>query len=112
MAISREKQFSIFEKLAWIDEMEFGIQHSALFNYAGGVPCTIRGLGLYVKIQGDVFDCPGESIPLGNIRTESLAHLWEKAKPITSAFDGGCYPRDQFWKNHNLASTSSLKGGE
>lgn len=111
-AISRELQFSIFEKLAQIDEADFGIKHSYLFPYAGGVPCTIRGLGLYIKIQGDVFDCPGESIPLGNVRTESLAQLWEKARPITDAFDGGCYPRDQFWKNHNLVSINTLGGGE
>jgi len=101
-AISREEQFAVFERIAEIDAAEYGLQHSSVFPYAGGVPCTIRGLGLFVKIQGEVFDCPGESIALGSVTTEPLATLWQRARPITTAFDGGCYPREQFWKNHRV----------
>ena len=107
-AVSRVEQFELFKRLAEIDEIEFGLKHGASFPYAGGVPCTIRGLGLYVKIQGEVFDCPGESIPLGTVRTESLEKLWDKARPITAAFDGGCYPREQFWKTHNIVQLRSI----
>lgn len=97
-AISRERQFQVFEEMAVIDREEFGIEHRACFPYAGGVPCTIRGLGLYVKIKGETFDCPGESQPMGNVRSESFAKIWEKARANTQNFDGGCLPRQLFWE--------------
>ena len=103
-AISRTEQFKVFEDLARIDREEFGIEHRACFPYAGGVPCTIRGLGLFVKIGGAVHDCPGESIPLGDVR-ETLAHVWEKAKSITGGFNGGCLPRQLFWQQHGQQAT-------
>jgi MoaA/NifB/PqqE/SkfB family radical SAM enzyme len=97
-AITREEQFAIFEQMAEIDRQEFGIEHRACFPYAGGVPCTIRGFGLYVKITGKVFDCPGESQEMGNFRDESLADIWKRAHSIQSGFDGGCLPRKLFWE--------------
>ena len=104
-ATSREKQFQVFEEMAVIDREEFGIEHRACFPYAGGVPCTIRGLGLYVKIKGEVFDCPGESQPMGNVQNESFAEIWEKARAITQNFDGGCLPRQLFWDKNGQKIT-------
>lgn len=105
-ALNREEQFAVFEELARIDAEEFGITHRSQFPYAGGVPCSIRGTGLFVKITGQVFDCPGELFSLGNIREESLASVWEKARPIARAFDGGCAPRDEFWRNASAHKSS------
>ena len=103
-ALTRTEQFAVFEDLARIDAAEFNIKHRAIFPYAGGVPCTIRGLGLFVKITGKVFDCPGEMMPLGDVRAEPLADIWERAKPITKSFDGGCAPREAFWSSHKPIS--------
>lgn len=97
-ALSAEEQLGTFAELARIDEREFGIRHAARFPYAGGVPCTIRGLGLFVKITGHAFDCPGELIELGNVQRESLSEIWKRARPITRAFDGGCAPREAAWE--------------
>lgn len=97
-AIGWKEQHAVFRSLAEIDEKEFGMRHATVFPYAGGVPCTIRGLGLFTKIEGAVFDCPGESISLGNLRDESLADVWNKAGLITKGWNGGCFPRMQFWK--------------
>lgn len=101
-AISWPEQHELFSRLAAIDREEYGIEHRSHFPYAGGVPCTIRGLGLFVKIQGDVFDCPGESMRLGSLRDSSLAELWNAARPITERFDGGCFPRQQAWVRLNV----------
>lgn len=103
-ALSRQEQFALFERLARLDEEEFGLIHRSHFPYGGGVPCTIRGLGLFVKIEGQVFDCPGEGQFLGHLERDLLADIWKKARPITSTFNGGCLPRDQFW------AESSAKG--
>lgn len=97
-AVSWEDQHAIFKLLAKIDAEEFGIRHASHFPYSGGVPCTIRGLGLYVKIEGEVFDCPGESQALGNVRDESLSVIWRRTREITREFNGECLPRQLFWK--------------
>jgi MoaA/NifB/PqqE/SkfB family radical SAM enzyme len=106
-AISWEEQHNIFKRLAEIDETEFGLKHATHFPYSGCVPCTIRGLGLFVTIRGGAFDCPGESIQLGNVKEETLATVWQKARSITENFDGGCFPRQQFWKR--LAAAGGAK---
>jgi MoaA/NifB/PqqE/SkfB family radical SAM enzyme len=106
-AISREEQFKVFEQIAQVDREEFGIEHRACFPYAGGVPCTIRGFGLYVKIAGVVHDCPGESQEMGNVRRESLATIWERARSITGAFNGGCLPRQLFWDRMGQVVTTA-----
>lgn len=105
-ALTREQQFSVFKELAQIDADEFGITHRSKFPYAGGVPCSIRGTGLFVKITGQVFDCPGELMNLGNVRTESLSSIWDKALPITRNFDGGCAPRDNFWQGPQIRKST------
>jgi hypothetical protein len=109
-AIGWPEQRAIFERLAAVDREVYGIEHRTAFPYAGGVPCTIRGLGLYVKIQGDVFDCPGEARRLGNVRECSLSELWDATRPITEAFDGGCLPRREFWERtaHSEPSPGGL----
>lgn len=99
-ALTRAEQFECFEELARADREQFGIEHRAVFPYAGGVPCSMRGTGIFVKITGQVFDCPGELIPLGDLKRERLSEAWERARPVTQSFDGGCAPREAFWADH------------
>lgn len=106
-AISWAEQQVIFDRLAAIDRDDFQIEHGAQYPYAGGVPCTIRGLGLYVKIQGEVFDCPGEARRLGNLKEHSLSEIWETVRPITAGFDGRCLPRQEFWERMKQKETPS-----
>jgi len=105
-AISQKEQFAVFDGLARIDKERYGISHRSIFPYAGGTPCSIRGLGLYVKIQGSVYDCPGEAEALGNVREESLQAIWKKTTHIRQHFDGGCLPRELFWKRYTSTQTT------
>jgi len=98
-ALTRGEQFELFEEIAKVDREAFGILHRSKFPYSGSVPCSMRGTGLYVKITGNVFDCPGELISLGNVHSEPLSEIWKRARPITQSFDGGCLPREAFWEN-------------
>ena len=103
--ISLKELRAVYDRLSEIDQREFGIKRDTSFPYAGCVPCTIRGLGLLVTIQGDVYDCPGMSRKLGNLRKDgSLRTTWERAADITKGFNGGCYPREAYWRD--------LQGGE
>ena len=97
-AITREEQHALFKRLADIDVQEFGLEHATCFAYGGGVPCSIRGLGMFVKITGEVFDCPGESRRLGDLSDLPLAAIWEQARDLSQGFDGLCFPREQFWR--------------
>jgi molybdenum cofactor biosynthesis enzyme MoaA len=101
--ISPTEHSDLLASLAAIDRKEYGIDHPHHYPYAGGVPCTIRGLGLFVKIQGAVFDCPGEARLIGRFPETPMAHLWELARPITEAFDGGCLPRDEHRAQRNIS---------
>ena len=96
-ALSRAEQFDLFAQLARVDREEFDLELASRFPYAGGTPCTIRGMGLFVKIGGRVLDCPGESESLGDLRENSLAEIWGRARHITRALDGGCAPREVAW---------------
>ncbi len=100
-SISQKQTQKVFEGIETIDRQEFGFTHRADFPYAGGVPCTIRGLGLFTKITGEVFDCPGQLIPLGNLKSEPLAAIWAKARAITKSFDGKCLPRQLAWERQS-----------
>jgi len=98
--INLPQQQEIFSRLAVIDRQRYGINRETMFPYSGGVPCSIRGLGLLITDQGEVFDCPGKSVLLGNVNTDSLSTLWDSASSITKSFDGQCLPRAQFWEEH------------
>ncbi|HRI04918.1 MAG TPA: radical SAM protein [Pyrinomonadaceae bacterium] len=105
-AISRQQTLDVFDQIERIDRQEFGFTHRTDFPYAGGVPCTIRGLGLFTKITGEVFDCPGQLMSLGNLKTQSLESIWERARAITKSFDGKCLPRQLAWERQ---ARSALK---
>lgn len=107
-ALSRNDQFSLFNELARIDRQKFGLVHASTFPYAGGTPCTIRGMGLFVKISGEVRECPGTNEPVGDLRRETLADIWERMRHVTENFDGGCAPREEFWQKQKDPSRRPL----
>ncbi len=96
-AVGRDQQFDLFRELAAVDERHYGLTHAWRFPYGGGVPCTIRGPGLFTKIRGEVLGCPGESVVLGNLKAEPRAAIWARMRRFTADFDGGCPPREAFW---------------
>lgn len=100
-AISRAEQFGLFARLAEIDRSEYGIEQRGIHPYNGSQPCLIRGTGLFLKINGDVLACPGETVPVGNIRREPLDQIWQTLAEVRRSFDGSCPPRERFWKALN-----------
>lgn len=96
-AVSRAEQFALFRRLAEIDIHEYGIIQRGIFPYAGAQPCLIRGTGVFIKINGDLLACPGETKPVGNLRSTELTELWTRLRNVRSSFDGGCPPRELFW---------------
>lgn len=97
-AVTWKEQHALYQKLREVDIQEFGFSASDKFPYGGCTPCTIRGFGLYAKIDGSVFDCPGQSRKIGNIKSNSLAELWEDLRLESANWTGGCLPRTIAWK--------------
>jgi MoaA/NifB/PqqE/SkfB family radical SAM enzyme len=97
-SLSRAEQFEVFANIARIDREEYGIFQRGIFPYAGSQPCLIRGTGLFVKINGDVLACPGETQPIGNVLASSLPEIWDRLAEVRAEFDGHCPPRERFWK--------------
>lgn len=94
---------ALFEACRRIDATEFGIHHSGRMPYIGyGQTCT-QYMGLYVTIQGDSFGCVGRSESYGNIRTRPLAAMWQERLPLLMDYDGGCPPRQRFYRSHFTA---------
>lgn len=96
-AISRSEQYAMFGRLSQIDRDDYGISQRGNFPYAGSQPCLIRGTGLFIKINGDVLACPGETRAVGNINVSPLPEIWDRLKDVRASFDGGCPPRERFW---------------
>lgn len=60
-------------------------------------PCNQIAVGLYVMIKGIVMRCPGDfAKPLGNIRDEPLADIWERNRQWkwTGVYNVGCPYKD------------------
>ncbi|MFC4160241.1 radical SAM protein [Chitinimonas lacunae] len=93
-AISRDEEYALFQAIAEYDARQHQLVHDAHYPYAGGVPCTIRGTGVLVRIQGSVWDCPGMSEHLGELSQAPLAQLYGDWIRRRQTFDGGCPPRD------------------
>jgi MoaA/NifB/PqqE/SkfB family radical SAM enzyme len=97
-SLSRAEQFEAFARIAQIDREEYGISQRGIFPYAGSQPCLIRGTGLFVKINGDVLACPGETQAVGNVLESPLSAIWARLGQVRAEFDGHCPPRERFWK--------------
>jgi len=93
-SLTVEQTTALTAELSRIDREEFGIEHRNIFPYGGGVPCTIRGFGVYVKIDGQVTVCPGNDEVIGNVMAEPLADIWTRAKARNEVFTGRCPPRE------------------
>ena len=93
-SLTVEQITALTTELSRIDREEFGIEHRSIFPYGGGVPCTIRGFGVYVKIDGQVTVCPGDDEVIGNVTTEPLSDIWTRVMARNEAFTGRCPPRE------------------
>lgn len=94
-SLTIEQITELTETLSRIDREEFGIEHRSVFPYGGGVPCTVRGFGVYVKINGQATVCPGDSEAVGNATTEPLSKIWARLKARNETFTGRCPPREK-----------------
>ena len=60
-------------------------------------PCNQIAVGLYLTANGNVIRCPGDGgKPLGNVRSESITAIWERARhwQFAGRFNCGCPYKD------------------
>lgn len=65
---------TLFEQLSVIDKNEFNLDWEAHPPIAGHKGCLHHFYAIYIKSDGTIQPCSGISLPIGNIRSITLAH--------------------------------------
>lgn len=99
--ILKKELSEILTKAKEIDEKEYGIMHEGQPPYMGGFRCDQINHALFVNINGDTFDCPGQLRYLGNVRNRTLVDIWNSkpAQKIRAAKYCSCPSREEYWKS-------------
>jgi len=70
-----------------IDREEFGIEYGGGFPFMWGTSCTQKGpWAVYVNVQGEIYDCPGQKQHYGNVRAVSLVDAFQELKKESHNF--------------------------
>ncbi len=97
--VSLKDFLGISKKAKEIDSKEYNLEHERILPYLGGVPCTQSGKGsIYLTINGDIYDCPGQLHSYGNIKNISIKDAFEKLREEVDNKDFLCPPRVEYWK--------------
>jgi radical SAM protein with 4Fe4S-binding SPASM domain len=81
IALSPEENQIVFEQLASIDRLRFGVEWIPRPPIAG-FSCRRHLYSCLVTSQGSVQPCPGVDVPVGNIREEPLAVILRESSVI------------------------------
>jgi len=81
LEVSVAEMRSLFETLAAIDRREYGIDWQPHPPVAG-LSCNRHAYSCTVTVTGDVLPCPGISLPVGNIRRQSLADMLANSRVL------------------------------
>lgn len=79
--IAPERVRALFEKLAAIDQAEFGRHWQPQPPIAGNV-CLRHQYSCLVSASGAVFPCVGVTIPIGNVRSDSLRNILDRSEVL------------------------------
>lgn len=97
LAPSREETREHRNELVAI-RSKYGINHDAVSDFPGGLPCDVARAGFYIDDVGKAFLCESDEF-VGNIRDQSLKILWGKInskkdkKYGKARFKGLCFPK-------------------
>ena len=117
---------AVYEKLAEIDQKEFGNKWKPTCSYIGAHACNRYNHHLFIQKTGDVHPCIGSvNVLLGNIKNKKLKELWNSPEmKIIKArnYGGKCLDCALFVKGkcnaclgrytENLNNESLLKTGK
>lgn len=91
----------ILNKTSEIDRNEYQLDYNIVPPITCGYRCRKINVGMFVNAFGEVWDCNGSRIKLGNIRENSLKEIWntEKAKKVRNELqEGYCPLREHVWE--------------
>jgi MoaA/NifB/PqqE/SkfB family radical SAM enzyme len=83
------------------------IREEGISVLPGAHPCNQLGSGLYLTAKGNVVGCTGLTMVQGNVRTKSIAEIWEQSKTrreMAGKFNCHCPPKDGITIPHRLYS--------
>jgi len=99
--ILNKKEYSqIYNKAKLLDK-ENGLEYPVQLPFLGGFQCRQAKYGVYIDVEGHVWECNAGELSLGNIRKSKLKDLWLSEKAIRFRENwtcGNCHIREKYWK--------------
>ncbi len=75
LVVANDRLQQLFERLSHIDSEEFGLEWEPLPPIAGGHRCLRYYMSIYVRANGAVCPCVGVDLPMGSLKTSSIADV-------------------------------------
>jgi MoaA/NifB/PqqE/SkfB family radical SAM enzyme len=101
LVVGREEYKKLYKQIKTYDKT-IGYDYPEQIPFLGGFECRQIKYGMYVDIQGNVWECNAGNLKVGNIRDSKLKDLWNstKAKEFRKSWKmGNCHVREKYWKN-------------
>ena len=98
-----EISFDEFEKLSKrarkIDKEKYGINYDRTFPFFGGLSCVnCSPASIYTNIEGNIYECVAQEIPLGNIKGITIKEAMNKLKDKVHNPGFGCPAKIKYYK--------------
>ena len=103
LILNKEEYNKIYEFARKFDNKN-KIKYPYQLPFLGGFQCKQIKYGLYIDVEGNVWECNAGELKLGNIRKLKLKDLWlsKKAKNFRKKWNcGNCHIREKYWKEQN-----------
>ncbi len=100
LVLPKDKYEKIYKKAYEYDKKK-GLYYKYQLPFLGGFQCRQVKYGLYVDIEGNVWECNAGELKLGNIRQKPLKEMWlsKDAKRFRKSWKcGNCHIREKYWR--------------
>jgi len=103
LVLNRKEYTKLYEQAKEFDK-KLGLNYPYQLPFMGGFQCRQVKYGIYIDVQGNVWECNAGELQLGNIRKSSLEKLWnsKNAKRFREKWNcGNCHIREKYWRIQN-----------
>lgn len=103
LVLNKKDYVKLYNRAKLFDKRK-GLEYPYKLPFMGGFQCKQIKYGIYIDIEGNVWECNAGGLYLGNIRMFKLKDLWLSKKAIKFRENwtcGNCHIREKYWKIQN-----------
>ncbi|MAG07465.1 hypothetical protein CMI46_01465 [Candidatus Pacearchaeota archaeon] len=100
LVLDRKDCIKLYDEAQLLDK-KYRLKYPYQLPFMGGFQCKQVKYGVYVDIEGNVWECNAGELHLGNIRKTKLKDLWLSKKAIKFRKNwtcGNCHIREKYWR--------------